>query len=142
VINSYEVKNMAEKDNDKIVHIDGKPERRGVDRMKYKGYDGSDQEIDTVQFVGCDGTKYQVSIRENMVFVNGAEMLSWKDKPCEYASREGLRRCGGANEHCSYLGRDLPEGCTFYEDKKELDEEREKFKKEQEQKEAIVKGSE
>ena len=51
------------------------------------------------------------NVPEERRIVNGAYMLSDTDKPCEF-----IGKCIGGNENCSYEGRDLPDGCTLYND--------------------------
>ena len=122
---------MDKRDDESVVYIDGKPEDRGVRRTKYKGNDEKYQEIVMSAFVGCDGTPYEVVIRENMLWVNGVEMVSWKDRPCEFACRPYSEQCNGAHDICSYKRLNLPGGCNSYKDAKKLDEDRKRFKKEQ-----------
>ena len=77
-------------------------------------------EVVSANFVGCDGRVYRVEIRGNEMSVNGAEMRSWDDRPCEF-----IGNCIGNNEHCSYESRNLAgprgEGCTFYDDHKDAE---------------------
>lgn len=68
-------------------------------------------------FKGPDGTAFNLQIVGDKLFVNGALMQAKDDSPCEYCGM-----CQGSNENCSYQNRDLPNGCAFYQDRKEMEE--------------------
>jgi hypothetical protein len=74
------------------------------------------EETLTANFTGCDGKSYRVVIRGDKLYVNGADVRSPKDGPCEYAGH-----CPGNNEHCSRIGRvdkGPDEDCTFHTENK------------------------
>lgn len=99
--------------------------QKGVLRTEITEWDGKLGEIWHTEFIGRDGVEYQVVMRGEKVYVNGARMLSWKDRPCEY-----IGRCMANNENCSYEANDLPateeKGCQFYVDHKYFEKQHQK----------------
>jgi hypothetical protein len=70
-----------------------------------------------VGFNGPRGRQYNIVIHGDRMYVNGAEMLSNQDGPCEYAGC-----CIGNNEGCSRQRHNLDtekEGCGIYCDRKQ-----------------------
>jgi hypothetical protein len=74
----------------------------------------------TADFVGNDGLRYDISIHGDRLYVNGQEMQSREDSPCEYA-----RQCSGANGGCSRerlsLDKGPDEACAMHTDRKLAD---------------------